>query len=103
MRSLIISSMPNIELRGYWTYQDLMRLFRRSYMTIYVWKTKRGLPHIQIGPKRVLFPKQPVRDWAASQKIELHYDDPSGSERQSKSPIPPPNSALRSDASPLTA
>lgn len=86
----------------FWTYQDLMRLFRRSYMTVYTWKTKRGLPHIQIGPKRVLFPKKPVADWAASQRIELHYDAPSVDLRSTATsfPIPRRSLARRSESSP---
>ncbi len=77
---------------GFWTYQDLMKLFSRSYMTIYVWKTKRNLPHIQLGPKRVVFPKKLVLDWAASQGIAYHLE---GSSPTSTNSLIPAGSGQR--------
>ncbi len=58
-------------LEGYWTYADLVAVFSRSYMTIYLWKTHRGLPAVQISARRVLFPQQRVREWAEARGLVM--------------------------------
>lgn len=50
------------------TTQDMMRLFRVTYMTIYNWRRHKGLPCVVVpqgGVRIVRFDKDDVRTWAA--------------------------------------
>lgn len=57
-----------------WGYQDLQRMFKRSYPTIYLWVTKKGLPIHKLSATRAYFLPDEVRTWARENNHTL-YDD----------------------------
>lgn len=56
----------------FWTYDDLEKLFNRSFMTIYLWRRDLGLPALQISERRVIFYPHEVVAWAQANNKE--YD-----------------------------
>ena len=63
------------ELSDLWTTDVLVQKFRVSPMTLWVWRSKRGLPTLSLpGKKRdsVRFIPAEVTKWAKENKVEMY-------------------------------
>lgn len=63
------------DLEALWTTEKLARTFQVSPMTLWVWRTKRGLPQLELpGRKRpaVRFIPEEVRRWAKDNKVKMY-------------------------------
>lgn len=59
--------MINLNPANTLTAKDLVKLFRRSELTIHIWKRDKGLPHIRIpgsGRDTIRFDRPSVLTWA---------------------------------------
>lgn len=57
-----------------WGFQDLQRLFKRSYPTIYLWVKRQGLPIHRLSATRAYFLPDEVRTWAQQHNHALYED-----------------------------
>ncbi len=73
------------------TTNDLCNLFRRSLMTILIWRKNKGLPYIRIpGSKRdtIRFDQEAVLEWAQRTGRRIYpYESNPKSRRDSAKPI----------------
>jgi hypothetical protein len=64
-------------LEGLMTHSDLCRLFKRSELTVMLWRQNHGLPYIRVpGENRdtIRYDREQVIAWARSKGKRLHLD-----------------------------
>lgn len=66
-------------LRDCWTVSDLQKRFRKSGMTIHLWRVNRGLPAVVIegsGRAAIRFIPEEVRAWAEKMEQKMYSPRP---------------------------
>lgn len=62
-------------LHTLWTTQDVMRVFRRSEMTINIWRREHGMPYFLIPSDQrpaIRYDSDLVREWADNKGKEMY-------------------------------